>query len=671
MAPISVVRGANNTTWTASTLSLTIPNHAFTLSTSNPSATITPDATDGTVKITASSGVFTGSNRVNQYINVANGFGRARIIEKESNTVVKTVTEIPFFEANVAIADGDWELEEGYEAAWSATRGYPRTCTFHEGRLYFGGSKSMPNTLFGSKVVDFFNFKVAEALDDDCIQATISSDSVNAITAIRSGRDLQIFTTQAEYFVPQADLTPITPSNITIKTATSRGLQEGVKPVSADNGTIFIQTGGKAMREFMFSDSDLNYLSNNISMFSSHLLKSPRSMALRKATNTDDGDLILVVNSTDGTMAAYSILKPQNVVAPSEFVTNGTFLEVGTDLQDVYTIVNRTLPTQATFTIVIDARVSTHNSPSNAHILIVNGDETIKFSNHSGTEFTLECEAANTNANDAPSSPSGNTHYYRIYASGSASEATQLSTTAQNMATAISGMTGFSASRDSSSPYTITVTRDDVGNDNLTVTNSDTTNFTTTNFTDGTTKYYLELFDDDRTTDAAIQYFTGAVSPDQSLPTNTTCSSLSHLEKFAVDVIRDDNVITGKTVASGAITIDQAPTTYVEVGLSYSVEVKTMPAEPRLGSGSVQSRVRRIVEVTPILDNSQNLALNGTSVPFRAVGAAAGSAVTKFTGRKRVAPFFGYSDTAQVTMTMTEPLFCTVLAVEYKLSTGV
>lgn len=528
----------------------------------------------------------------------------------------------------------------------------------------------MPNTLFGSKVADFFNFQVAELLDDDAIQVTISTDSVNQITGIRSGRDLQIFTTQAEYFVPQADLTPITPSNITIKKATSRGLQEGVKPVAADNGTIFIQTGGKAIREFLFSDSDLNYLSNNVSMFSSHLLKSPRSMALRKATNTDDGDLILVVNSTDGTMAAYSILKPQNVVAPSEFVTNGTFLEVGTDIQDVYTIVKRNLPTQAQFTIVIDPRVSTYVSPAYEHLAIVNGNETIKFFNNSGTEFTLECEGSNPNANDAPSSPNGNTHYYRLYVSGSSSQAYQLRTTAQNIATAISGISGFSATRDYNAPYTITVTRDDIGNDFTTVTNSDPDNFTTTNFDSGTTKYYLELFDDDRTTDAAIQYFTGAVSPDQALPTNTTCGSLSHLEKFAVDVIRDDNVITGKTVSSGAITIDQVPTSYVEVGLSYSVEVKTMPAEPRLPSGSVQSRVRRIVEVTPILDNAQNLALNGVTVPFRAVGAAAGSAVTKFTGRKRVAPFFGYSDTAQVTMTMTEPLFCTVLAVEYKVSTG-
>ena len=77
----------------------------FTIATSNPSATITPDAVDGTVKITASSGVFSSGN-VNQYINVLNGFGRARIIEFESSTVVKTIVEIPFFEASVAIASG-------------------------------------------------------------------------------------------------------------------------------------------------------------------------------------------------------------------------------------------------------------------------------------------------------------------------------------------------------------------------------------------------------------------------------------------------------------------------------------------------------------------------------------------------------------------------------------
>lgn len=44
-----------------------------------------------------------------------------------------------------------------------------------------------------------FNLKSAEALDDDAIFVTIATDTVNAITAMRSGRDLQIFTTNAEF----------------------------------------------------------------------------------------------------------------------------------------------------------------------------------------------------------------------------------------------------------------------------------------------------------------------------------------------------------------------------------------------------------------------------------------------------------------------------------------
>ena len=115
--------------------------------------------------------------------------------------------------------------------------GFHRT-VLSEGRLFFGGSKSMPNTVFGSKVADFFNFKTDEALDDDVLFVTISSDSLNAINAIRSGRDLQIFTSSAEFFIPQSTLDPITPSNIVIKIATRRGSKEGIKPVR-ETGTLY------------------------------------------------------------------------------------------------------------------------------------------------------------------------------------------------------------------------------------------------------------------------------------------------------------------------------------------------------------------------------------------------------------------------------------------------
>jgi hypothetical protein len=341
MTPFKLVRGASHSTWTISAISFDhVPFHAFTLSASNPSATLTPSAVDGNITLTAGSGVFSSGN-VNQYVEAEDGLGRARIVSFTSSTVVKAIVEIPFFSTS-ALASGDWALETGYEVTWSATRGFPRTVVFHEGRLYFGGTKSRPNTLFASRVNRFFDFNPGEGLDDDAIEATLDTGQANPIIGLFSGRDLQIFTKGGEFFVPQSSLDPITPSNIVINGATRRGAKEGIKPLGVESGTIFIQSAGKAIREFLFSDVELNYVSNNISLLSSHLLNSPVDMALRKATSTTDGDLLMVVN-TDGTMATYSILKDQNITAPSLASTDGEFINVAVDVETMYFVVKRTI----------------------------------------------------------------------------------------------------------------------------------------------------------------------------------------------------------------------------------------------------------------------------------------------------------------------------------------
>ena len=341
MAPKKITRGGSHTAWTISDISFEfIPKYAFSLSTSNPSATLTPSAVDGNITLTASSGVFASSN-VHDYVEAADGIGRARITRFDSSTVVEAVVEIPFFNTT-AIASGSWFLEVDYVDVWSATYGYPRTVTFHEGRLYFGGSKSRPNTVFASRVARFFDFNPGESLDDDAIEITLNTGQVNAITGMFSGRDLQLFTKGGEFFLPQSDLDPITPNNIVIQGATKRGSKEGIKPVGAESGTMFIQRSGKSLREFLFSDVELSYISNNISLLSSHLLVDPTDMALRKATSTDDGDLLLLCN-TDGTLATYSILRGQNVIAPSLSITDGEFVNVGVDVDTVYCVNKRTV----------------------------------------------------------------------------------------------------------------------------------------------------------------------------------------------------------------------------------------------------------------------------------------------------------------------------------------
>ena len=339
--PIKILRGASDSSWSVSNLSFAfIPKYAYTLSVSSPSANITPSAEEGKVTITASTSVFASGN-VDQYIN-ASPQGRARIVEYVSGTEVKVITEVPFFDTT-AIASGDWDLETGYEDTWSVSRGWPRSATFYEGRLYFGGSSSRPSTLWGSRVSDFFNFDPGESFDDAALEATLDTGRFNAIVDLYAGRNMQVFTTGGEFYIPQTLGDPITPSNLAVQEQTSNGARVGIRVVNVDGATVFVQRQGKALAEFIFSDTVNGYVATKISLLSSHLLKTPTEMAVRRATSTDEGDQLLIVNGEDGTIACYTLLRAQDIIAPSEWTTDGDFVSVGVDISDTYVVVKRNI----------------------------------------------------------------------------------------------------------------------------------------------------------------------------------------------------------------------------------------------------------------------------------------------------------------------------------------
>ena len=276
---------------------------------------------------------------VNQYVN-ATPQGRARIIEFVSDTQVRAITEYPFFDTTARTV-GNWNVECFYEDVWSATKGWPRTVTFHEGRLYFGGSKSRPSTIWGSKIGLFYDFVPTESLDDDAIEATLDTSSLNVIVDMISGRDLQVFTTGGEFYVPQIGTEPITPLTLAFKAVSRNGTKPGTRVQALESGSVYIQRLGKSVNEFMFSDTQATYVTQRISLLAGHLLKSPTRMTLRRANSTDEGDLLMMANETDGTMAVFSVMRSQQITAPSEYITDGKFLDVQVDVSDIYVVVRR------------------------------------------------------------------------------------------------------------------------------------------------------------------------------------------------------------------------------------------------------------------------------------------------------------------------------------------
>lgn len=282
------------------------------------------------------------ASAVGEYAQVTSTFGRARYVEFVSATVMKAVVEVPFFDTSGVIA-GNWESEHGYEDVWSNARGWPRSATFHEGRLYFGGSKSRPNTVWGSRVIDYFNFDPGTGLDDESVEATINTNQLNSINNVIAGADLRIFSTGSEFVVIQSEDTPITPSNFLIRPQTRLGSKPGVPIEDLNGASVFVQRQGKSLNAFQFGSGTSSYQVQQISVLSSHLMKNPVDLAARRSTSTDEADRLFVVNGDDGSMSVYSILVGQNVIAPSVFTTDGTFEAVAVEISETYVIVKRTV----------------------------------------------------------------------------------------------------------------------------------------------------------------------------------------------------------------------------------------------------------------------------------------------------------------------------------------
>lgn len=242
---------------------------------------------------------------------------------------------------SMTLESGDWQLETGYEDVWSDARGYPKTCCFYQGRLWFGGSTDRPSTLWGSKVDLFFDFDIGGGKADDAIDVTIDDDKVNAIVNIFPGRNMQIFTTGGEFYIPQTETDPIKPENIMLQKSTSHGSSK-VKPVSVDGGTIFIESSGRVIREFLFNELERSYNARSISLLSSQLIQTPVAMAVRQSRSESPADYVYIVN-TDGTIAVLNILRSEQLLAWSLFETNGVVEDLVVASRDVYVITRRTI----------------------------------------------------------------------------------------------------------------------------------------------------------------------------------------------------------------------------------------------------------------------------------------------------------------------------------------
>ena len=207
------------------------------------------------------------------------------------------------------------------EQSYSALRGYPAAVTFHQNRLWFGGTLAQPDGIWGSKSGLFFNFDIGDAEDNDALDLTANVGEIFSIRHLVSNRDLQIFTTGAELFIPTVQGKPVTPANAQIRRQTPFG-SSFVKPTVFDGATLFIQKTGSALREFLFTDAESAYTSVAVSGLAPHLILDPvQQTSIKGALNRSESYAFLINN--DGTIAVFYSVRGDQKAGWSLWDTQG------------------------------------------------------------------------------------------------------------------------------------------------------------------------------------------------------------------------------------------------------------------------------------------------------------------------------------------------------------
>ena len=288
----------------------------------------------GTVRVTkALHGLGTGASITIQRAGAVGGIANSNINGARTITAVPDENTFEFTAGgsatatSSAIGGGSPRIVTGAattefsEQSYSALRGYPAAVTFHQNRLWFGGTLAQPDGIWGSKSGQFFNFDVGDAEDNDALDLTANVGEIFSIRHLVSNRDLQIFTTGAELFVQAASDKPVTPANAQIKRQTPFG-SSFVKPTVFDGGTLFIQKTGSALREFIFTDAEAAYTSVAVSGLAPHLILDPvQQTSIKGALNRSESYAFLINN--DGTIAVFYSVRGDQKAGWSLWNTQG------------------------------------------------------------------------------------------------------------------------------------------------------------------------------------------------------------------------------------------------------------------------------------------------------------------------------------------------------------
>ena len=514
-----------------------------------------------------------------------------------------------------ATATTDWAL-----GAWSEHTGYPKTVSFFEQRLVFGGSTSYPQTIWASESGFYEHFHAGDGSPADSFIYTIAANKVNTIRWLAPARDLIVGTAGGEFKVGRPTGEPLQPDNVQITQQTTYG-GYSTQPIQIGNAVLFVQRQRKKIRELAYRFEDDAYLAPDMTLLAEHITGN----GIVDVDYAQEPQSIYWAVREDGTLLGLTYQREEDVVAWHRHIIGGSFKQ--------------------TFDAATDVTPKTTDPNFNGYITITNhGFETgdkVLYKADGGTKL---------------GGLQDNEYYYIIKIDANNIEfADSYEQAIDRTVLQITAGVGTQSIEGQAKVKSVCTISEDLENQTWVIVERKINN---------NIVKHIEYLDKKLNMDSALSTTVNASS--------STITGLDHLEGESVQILIGDAVYPNQTVSSGSITISlPANTGYksIEIGLGYISQLKTMRVEAGASAGTAQGRKKRYNEVLVRLHKTVGININGDQLPFRTSSTPMGQNISEFTGDKRVINL-GWDRDGQIIIKQEQPLPMTVLGITGTLVTS-
>ena len=651
--------------------------------------TLAPSATSGSVTITASGFKPFAATDIGRLVRIKHGgsWGYARIVGVTSETQVTAVVKQNF---GGTTGSADWRM-----GAWSDATGWPGAVTFFQERLWWGGTKAQPQTIWGSASGDFTNYQPTQPddtiEDDDGLSFTIADDRVNAIRWMSAGKRLAIGTSGGEFTMAGGSGgEAVTPTQIQITRETTHGAArisaKRIGPV-----VLFVQRQRKKIREFVFNFDVDSFKAPDLALLAEHITGT----GIVEMDYQQEPDSVLWCVRDDGLLLGMTYEREQDVVGWHRHVLGGVsdalgrpaacesvavipvegrdeaWLSVrrfinGTTVRQIEYIEQELDPDNAGHrprdAFYVDSGLS-HDLPLNLSSATQTDPVCLTVVGHglsNGDSVNIDDVGGMTELNRRDFTVAGIVTASISGAVDNGSGEVRITATAHGYLTGsqvtISGVTG---------------TVEANGSHTITVVDADTFDLVRSSFLNAYSAGGVavgdtfELAGEDGT--SYFPYISGGVARRRV----DTISGLDHLEGESVAILGDGAVQPERMVSGGAVTLARAAA-LVHAGLPYRSRIKTLRPEGGNQVGSSQGLPKRVFEATIRFWNTIGGKFGPEdgvleTIPFRDASDPMNEGTPTFTGDKSVRFPGSWETTGQALIVQDQPLPMTVLAVVKKL----